>query len=145
MTAYPERRIDTPLRRMVDERGLEAVTKELQEVAEEIGHPSSLAARVTDGQIAEMALDAAIEDLWGCGDDAPEGTLNIIDHISFDYYDNSLEIHFTTEVEDSEATPEQEKAIYDMGFSRFWLNFKGGKRKGGAERYYSPANKMVTQ
>jgi hypothetical protein len=58
------------------------------------------------------------------------------ERITADYYDNSLEIYFEPHVEDLEPTPEQVAAIFSWGFSRFWMNFKGGKRSGGTERYY---------
>jgi hypothetical protein len=58
------------------------------------------------------------------------------DRITADSYDNSLEVYFEPHVVDLEPTPEQVAAIFSWGFSRFWLNFQGGKREGGTERHY---------
>ena len=69
-------------------------------------------------------------------EDYLDGWWEHIDRITTDYYDNSLEIYFEDHVVDLEPTPEQIQEIFDMGFFRFWLNFQGGKRKGGTERYY---------
>lgn len=63
-----------------------------------------------------------------------------LDRLSFDSYDNSMEIYFEDQVNDLEPTPEQLTRIWEFGFDRCWLNFKGGKHNGGSERAYtSPA------
>lgn len=85
----------------------------------------TLADRIHDGKSAESDIEDELDTWWGG-----------VDHIGTDYYDNSLEVYFEDHMVDLEATPEQQQAIYDMGFSRFWLNFKGGQHKGGTERHY---------
>jgi hypothetical protein len=83
------------------------------------------AERIHDGRGAVCEIEDELDDWW-------EG----VDRTTTDVYDNSLEIYFEPHVEDLEPTPEQVAAILSWGFSRFWLNFKGGQRDGGTERRY---------
>ena len=85
----------------------------------------SVADLIHTGGQAEGAIEDEISEWWPS-----------LSHTSTDWYDNSLEIYFEDHVVDLEATPEQQEQIWKWGFSRFWLNFKGGRHKDGTERAY---------
>jgi hypothetical protein len=94
----------------------------------EVSPPAATPTRadcIHDGRTAVGLIEDELYDWWPS-----------FDRITTDIHDNSLEIYFEPHVEDLEPTPEQVTAIFSWGFSRFWMNFKGGKRSGGTERYY---------
>jgi hypothetical protein len=91
----------------------------------------SLAKSMHDARLAYAAAEDKIETV------IDEWWPDLLDRITTDYYDNSLEIYFEDTVEDFEPTSEQVAQFWEWGFFRCWLNFKGGQSKGGTERAYT--------
>jgi hypothetical protein len=74
----------------------------------------SLADRLHDGNMAHAVIEDRVDEIFP----------DLVCKIGSDYYDNSLEVYFSPETPaDFVATQEQSDKIFEMGFSRFWLNF----------------------
>lgn len=82
-------------------------------------HPHHLTAaeQIHRGAFAEMHVEETLDQLWP----------DLVGHIDTDHADNSLEIFFHEEApSDLVCTDVQAKAIHDLGFHRFWMNFCDG-------------------
>lgn len=88
--------------------------------------------------LAEQAHDARLRygRLIDEIEEAFENDWPWIDRAMTDWHDNSLEIYFEDHVAEFEANETQLMKVWQWGFYRFWLNFKGGVLKGGTEKAY---------
>lgn len=70
--------------------------------------------------MAEMAVEDELATLLG-------PLMDTLDHITTDYYDNSIELFFTPETaHDFTLSQEQRDGIAAMGFAGGWCNFTDG-------------------
>lgn len=86
----------------------------------------TLAERIFDGTGAACQVEDRLDEMWP----------DVVNHISHDSYDNSLEVYFEKTVSsDFKATEEDAKKIFEMGFSCFWLNFTDGTEQAVTNRW----------
>lgn len=92
-----------------------------------------IASRYFDAQIAEMGLEAELDDalLSAMGIDPNEPTEWPCGNLVYDYYDMSFELRGTRP--DWTPTPEQLAATWALGFVHGWVVYTDS-----TERYYSP-------
>lgn len=97
----------------------------------------TFANRIHDAGLYQGSLDSLLYEtilkIFGADDNDP--TTWTCNDICTDWYDNSLELVGCIDSL-KEATPEQQKAIFDLGFSRFWLNWGEKGSPEHREKYY---------
>ena len=100
----------------------------------------TLAERVHDNTIQGMRLDGelhtALLAIFGADPDNVDSWP--FDDIKTDYYDNSVEMMDAKE--GFEATVDQEKKVYELGFSRFWINYVGPREERKEKAYCKREN-----
>jgi hypothetical protein len=88
----------------------------------------TFAERIFDGSHAACQVEDRLDEMWP----------DVVNHTSHDCYDNSLEVYFEkTVASDFKATEEEAKKIFEMGFSRFWLNFTDGTEQAATDAWKS--------